>query len=135
MFVFWTYKNKYLFLTKSLLADADQRLLSREDGGDSQYSTVQQHLAELELNPVPEQQHFKGSEGSHERYDAGGKETRYTRRYFGPLLTQQSVTRSKYKQWDAPSLVERPTELVPKRRKPQRWLSGAVSDRDGRCAG
>lgn len=79
MLVFRSYKNKNLFLAKSLLANADQRPFSREDGRDSQYSTVQEHLAKLELNPVPEQQYFKGSERSHERDDAGGKETRYTR--------------------------------------------------------
>ena len=58
-------------LANPLAANARQRLLASENGGDGEDGAVQEDLRKLELDPVHEEQTFECAEGENEREDGG----------------------------------------------------------------
>lgn len=74
-----------LFPTNALVPNTRQSLLAGKDRRNGKTSAVQQYLAELEVDPVPEKENLEGAEAQHEGQDAGREETRRARGDLGPL--------------------------------------------------
>lgn len=68
------------------LGDARQRRPAREDGRYEQHRAVQQHVADAQRDPIPEQQRLERAEREHERQDGRREQARGLRRGLGPLL-------------------------------------------------
>lgn len=71
----------------TLATDACQGLLSCEDGGDGKEEAVEEDLTELEIDPVPEEETLKCTEGENEGQDARRECAGGARGNLGPLYS------------------------------------------------
>lgn len=72
-------------------ASGCERGLARKDGRKRQDAGIEQHLAEVEIYPVPEKKRLERAEEHGEGEDTKGKQVRDTYADFAPLKTNGRV--------------------------------------------
>ena len=74
-----------LLFSGTPLASSRERGLARKDGGKRQDTAIQEHLAQLEIHPVPDEERLEGAEEQSEGENARRRQVRDTYADLGPL--------------------------------------------------